>query len=169
VLIVCGKDLNMVKKATKIGLNFGGTSGVITTLGLIVGLHASTRSQLAVIGGILTIAIADSMSDALGIHLSEESQKEKSHTQVWKSTFSAFIFKFFITLTFLLPILTFEIFTAVVLSVIWGICILTFLSYLIAKNNKKSPWKPIVEHLSIAIVVILLTYYVGQWTAAQFG
>ena len=48
--------------------------GVITTLGLIVGLHSGTHSRAIVIGGILTIAIADAMSDALGIHVSEESK-----------------------------------------------------------------------------------------------
>lgn len=46
------------------GFSFGLTSGVITTLGLIVGLHSSTHSDLSVIGGILSIAIADAMSDA---------------------------------------------------------------------------------------------------------
>jgi vacuolar iron transporter family protein len=54
------------------GLSFGLTSGVITTLGLIVGLHAGTHSRAAVLGGIFTIAIADSLFDALGIHLAEE-------------------------------------------------------------------------------------------------
>ncbi len=61
------------------GISFGLTSGIITTLGMIVGLHAGTHSRLAVIGGVLTIAIADAFSDALGIHISEESQNK--HTQ----------------------------------------------------------------------------------------
>ena len=39
------------------------------TLGLMVGLHAGTHSMPAVLGGILTIAVADAMSDALGIHV----------------------------------------------------------------------------------------------------
>ena len=49
-----------------VGLSFGLTSGIITTLGLMVGLYSGTHSRLAVLGGILTIAIADSFSDALG-------------------------------------------------------------------------------------------------------
>jgi hypothetical protein len=57
------------------GVSFGLTSGVITTLGLIVGLHSGTHSKIAVISGILTIAIADAMSDALGMHISEESEQ----------------------------------------------------------------------------------------------
>ena len=54
------------------GLFFGATSGVITTIGLIVGLNSGTQSITAVLGGILVIAVADAMSDALGIHLAEE-------------------------------------------------------------------------------------------------
>ena len=49
-----------MKSSYKIGLSFGLTSGVITTLGLLVGLDAGTHSQPIVLGGILTIAVADS-------------------------------------------------------------------------------------------------------------
>ncbi len=59
-----------LKHSLKIGFSFGLASGIITTLGLIVGLHSGTHSKKVVIGGILTIAIADAFSDALGIHLS---------------------------------------------------------------------------------------------------
>jgi hypothetical protein len=38
------------------GLFFGATSGVITTIGLITGLNAGTRSIAAVLGGIFVIA-----------------------------------------------------------------------------------------------------------------
>ena len=58
-----------MKHSIKIGFSFGLTSGIITTLGLIVGLNSGTRSRLAVVGGVLTIAIADAFSDASGIHL----------------------------------------------------------------------------------------------------
>ena len=62
----------LVNKGVRTGLFFGATSGVITTLGLITGLNAGTHSITAVLGGIFVIAVADSMSDALGIHLAEE-------------------------------------------------------------------------------------------------
>ena len=60
------------------GVSFGLTSGIITTLGLLIGLYSSTKSQMVVIGGVLIIAIADAMSDAFGIHISEEAES-KSH------------------------------------------------------------------------------------------
>lgn len=64
-----------MKNSLKIGICFGITSGIITTLGLMMGLESGTNSRLVVLGGIFTIAIADAFSDALGIHISEESQK----------------------------------------------------------------------------------------------
>jgi len=63
-----------MKSSLKTGLSFGLTSAIITTLGLMVGLHSGTHSRLAVIGGVLTIAIADAFSDAMGIHISEEAE-----------------------------------------------------------------------------------------------
>lgn len=52
------------------GLGFGLTSGVITTLGMIVGLHAGTHSKLPVLAGMMVLAVADALSDAIGIHIS---------------------------------------------------------------------------------------------------
>ena len=64
------------------GLGFGLTSGVITTLGLIVGLDASTGSRFAILAGILAIAVSDSLSDALGMHISEESTLKRNGTLI---------------------------------------------------------------------------------------
>ena len=47
----------------QVGMSFGLVSGVITSLGLVVGLTVGTQSQIAVIGGIVTIAVADSLSE----------------------------------------------------------------------------------------------------------
>ena len=38
------------------GISFGLTSGVITTLGLMVGLHSGTHSAIAVIGGVIILS-----------------------------------------------------------------------------------------------------------------
>ena len=73
----------MLKHSIKIGFSFGLTSGIITTLGLMVGLHYGTGSKLVVLGGILTIAIADAFSDALGIHMAEESENIHSSKEIY--------------------------------------------------------------------------------------
>ena len=158
-----------MKEEVKKGLSFGTTSGIITTLGLIVGLHSGTHSKLVILGGILTIAVADAFSDALGMHISEEAENHHTKKQVWTSTIATFIAKFIFALTFVAPILIFDLFTAIVVSVIWGLFILTILSYYIAKERNSSPLKAIFEHLAIAIIVIVITHYVGDFLALAVG
>ena len=159
----------MIKHALKTGISFGLTSGIITTLGLIVGLHAGTNSRLAVIGGILTIAIADAFSDALGIHISEESENVHSTLEIWESTFSTFFAKFFFALTFIVPVLLLELPVAIIASITWGLSILAIFSYIIAKEQKTPPLNVIGEHLFIALVVIITTHFVGEWISRFFN
>ncbi len=159
----------MEKHSFKTGLSFGLTSGIITTLGLIVGLHSGTQSQLAVLGGILVIAIADAFSDALGIHLSEESENKHSDKEIWESTIFTFIFKFGCAISFLIPVLLFELSMAIYISVIYGLILLGLLSFYNARKQKSKAWKAVVEHLIIASIVIVLTHFIGDWIALTFG
>jgi len=158
-----------MKKSIKTGFSFGLTSGIITTLGLIVGLSSGTHSKLVVVGGILTIAIADAFSDSLGIHISQESHKSNSVKQVWESTFATFFTKLFFALTFLIPVLLFELSTAVIISILWGLFILIIHNIILAKNRKVKAWKLVTEHVLIAILVVIMTYLVGRWIGLVFG
>lgn len=156
-----------IKHPFKTGLSFGLTSGVITTLGLMVGLHSGTHSRFAVMGGILMIAIADAFSDALGIHLSEESENRHVSREIWESTLATFLAKFLCPLTFLIPVLLLELSTAIVISIMWGLFVLGILSLRIAKEQKANPWKVVGEHLLVVAVVIILTHYAGEWIALK--
>jgi VIT1/CCC1 family predicted Fe2+/Mn2+ transporter len=158
-----------MKHSFKVGFSFGLTSGIITTLGLIVGLHSGTHSQLAVIGGILTIAVADAFSDALGIHISEESENKHTEKEIWQSTASTFLSKFVFASTFLIPIFLFELSTAIIVSVAWGLFLLSLFSFQIAKQQKKKAWKVVLEHLIIALIVVIITHYIGDWVSSTFG
>lgn len=158
-----------MKHPLKIGFSFGSTSGIITTLGLMVGLHAGTHSKLVVIGGILTIAVADAFSDALGIHISEESESKHTGKEIWQSTISTFLAKLFFALTFIIPVLLFQLSTAILVSVIWGLSLLGIFSFRIAKEQKAKPWKVVLEHLVVALVVIIVTHYLGEFIASKFG
>lgn len=158
----------MVKKSIKAGLSFGMTSGVITTLGLIVGLNSGTHLKLAIIGGVFVIAIADALSDALGMHLSKESEKY-NRKEIWRATTATFFSKLIIALTFIIPILSLELTNAIIASIGWGVFLLTILSYKIAKSRGTSIRKAISEHLIIATLVIILSYLVGEFVAKFFG
>ena len=159
---------DFMKNALKKGLGFGLTSGVITTLGLMVGLNASTQSSLVVLGGIITIAVADAFSDAFGVHISEEFDKKNSDEHVWASTFSTFFFKFIFAITFAIPVLFLELQTALVVSIIWGAFLLSAISFKMAREQKESVLHVVAEHLVIFTVVLFATNFIGNWISVTF-
>ena len=135
----------------------------------MVGLHSGTHSQLAVIGGILTIAIADAFSDALGMHISQESENQHTSKEIWQSTATTFLLKFSVAISFIAPVLLLELTTAMIASIIYGLLLIGILSAYIAMQEKKKPWRAIAEHLLIAITVITVTHFAGDWISATFG
>lgn len=158
-----------MKLSLKKGFSFGLTSGIITTLGLMVGLHSGTHLKSVVIGGILTIAIADAFSDALGVHISEESESKHTVKEIWEATISTFLSKFVFALTFLIPVVLFELDTAINVSVVWGLLVLSLISYSMAREQKTNPLGVIFEHIFIAVLVIIITHFVGERITLLFS
>ena len=158
-----------MKHSWKVGLCFGLTSGIITTLGLMMGLYSGTQNRVIVIGGILTIALADSFSDALGIHISEESENTHTTKEIWESTFSCLICKFIVASSFIVPVLLFELKLAMYISIIYGLSLLCILSFNIVKEQKTKTWAVILEHLIVAVIVIVIAYYIGYYINITFS
>jgi VIT1/CCC1 family predicted Fe2+/Mn2+ transporter len=150
------------------GLFFGATSGVITTIGLIVGLNAGTHSVPAVLGGIFVIAFADAMSDALGIHLAEEADPTATTQHIWAATISTFLAKFFFAISFAVPLLLLPLDAAVIASLVWGMSVIIVLSYFLARAQEASPLAIIAEHLGIAGFVVVLSHFIGVWVGNTF-
>ncbi len=143
------------------GISFGITSGVVTTVGLLMGLAASTNAVLPVISGILIIAVADALSDSFGIFVEEESSgvSIKSMREAAAATFLA---KFFVALSFISFFIFFPLDLAVLCSVIWGVFLSgTFSLYLAKiKNQKKLPFA--LSHIALTLIVIFLSHYLGK-------
>jgi VIT1/CCC1 family predicted Fe2+/Mn2+ transporter len=149
----------------RVGLFFGTTSGVITTCGLLVGLASGTGSMTAVLGGILVIAVADSMSDALGIHLSEESAPNSTARHIWSATIATFLAKFLVACSFAVPFLFLPLQQSLVAALVWGGLLLTVLSWKLARIQEAHPLPVILEHLLVAVVVVGLSHLVGVWVS----
>ncbi len=158
-----------MKHSVKTGISFGLTSGIITTLGLIIGLHSGTHSKVIIIGGIFTIAIADAFSDALGIHIAEESENTHTAIEIWESTLATFAAKFCFAMTFVIPIALFELSAGIWISIVWGLLVLCAFSYYIGRGQTINTWLVVAEHLIIAVVVIFLTNYIGRTINQIFG
>jgi len=153
-----------------IGISFGLTTAVITSLGMIVGMHSATSSKLAVVAGIVVMAIADGLSDAVSLHTAEEAEVEQGrpkHTpkEIWLTTLVAFLSIAGFTLTFAVPVVLFPLETAVFLAIAWGMMLLIFLNFYIAAIRKENPIKHIFEHILLAVLVIIVSHLVGNWVA----
>ena len=69
----------------------------------------------------MTIAVADAFSDAMGIFVSEESDKTNKRKDIWRAGLATFCAKLIVALSFIIPFLIFPIFTATIISGIWGL------------------------------------------------
>ncbi len=154
-----------MKRSWRVGFSFGLTSGIITTLGLMVGLNSGTGSRIVVIGGIITIAIADSLSDSISIHISQEVEDNHSHKEIWESTISTFLFKFIFSSIFIVPIFLLPLQTGIIISIMLGLYLIIMISFKIARDRKVKIYKVVGEHLLITIVVIILTHYTGLFVS----
>lgn len=158
-----------MRESIKLGISFGLTSGIITTLALMIGLSSGTGLKLAVMGGIITIAIADAFSDALGIHISEESSHRNSHKAVWEATITTFLTKFFVASSFIIAFLFLELRQAIIANIIWGLILMIVFNYFLAKMRKEDPKGVIAEHIIIAIIVITASHFVGRLVSLYIG
>ena len=151
-------------------VSFGMTSGVITALGMIVGLNEATSSRLAVFAGIVVMAIADGLADAAGFHLAEESEVENGiprHTskEIWMTTVYTFLAVCGFILTFSIPVLMFQLNTAIIIDIVWGFVLLIVLNYYIARFKKENPVRLIIGHVSLAVFVVVVSYIAGNLIA----
>lgn len=155
-------------------ISFGLTTAVITSLGMIVGMHSATSSRLAVVAGIVIMAFADGLSDAVSLHTAEEAEveeEESKHTskEIWLTTLLAFISVSGFTLTFVIPILFLPSDIAIAVAIVWGMLLLVLLNLYIAKIRKENPMKLVLEHILLAVAVVIISYFVGNLTAVAFG
>jgi len=147
--------------------SFGSSSAIITNIALTIGLDTTVNAKAAIIGSLLVVALADNISDTLGMHMFQESEGHSKKT-VWILTFTNFFSRLLTSLGFILIIFIFPLNVGVVLGVIYGLSILTFISYLIAKSRRVNPWSAIGEHLFIATAVIVLSKLFGGLILRNF-
>lgn len=155
------EKLKTICKLYQTKFSFGSTSAIITNLALIVGLYPSTNARLSIIGGILVIALADNISDSLGIHIYQESECIEQK-EVWFSTATNFLARLFVSLVFVAFLVFLPMKSAAICSFIWGFLLLSVISYFIARNKNINPYMAILEHALIAVVVILASNYLGK-------
>ncbi len=147
--------------------SFGATAAIITNLALIAGLRTGEYAKVSIIGGMLVIALADNISDSIGIHVYQESEC-LAPKEVWLSTITNFLTRLLVSLTFVAQVVFFPLQVAVITSMIWGLSLLAYISYQIAKDRGLNPYMAMLEHLGIAIVVIAASNFAGKLLITKF-
>jgi VIT1/CCC1 family predicted Fe2+/Mn2+ transporter len=122
-------------------------------MGLIAGLTQGFNAETSIITGLFIVAVADNISDSFSIHIYKESEGA-SRKEINSSTFGNFTVRLFLALTFVLIVLMFPPYSALIISSIWGLILLAILSYLIAKQKETHPLREVAWHLVAALMVI---------------
>jgi VIT1/CCC1 family predicted Fe2+/Mn2+ transporter len=160
-------DLKNTVRPAQTRFSFGATSAIITNLGIITGLDTLIHPKLSIIGALLVIALADNLSDSFGIHIYQESE-HLGKKEIWLSTLTNFLTRLFVSLTFIILIIVLPIRLAAVCSVVWGLLVLTVMTYTIAKQQKISPLSAILVHTTIAVVVVVASNFIGAFVISRF-
>jgi len=141
-------------------ISFGMTSGLITNMVLIIGMADWSGAKAVIIAGILVVGVADNISDSFGIHIYRESEC-LSAAEVWLGTFTNFISRLLVSLSFVAIVAFLPMKAAAICSVLLGMLLLAGLSYSISRAKGAKPFQAMVEHLSIAAGVILASHFLG--------
>jgi VIT1/CCC1 family predicted Fe2+/Mn2+ transporter len=147
--------------------SFGATSAIATSLAFIVSLSGSPAPRTPIIGALLVLAVADNITDSLGIHVFQESDL-KSQSTVNASTLSNFATRLVLVLSFVALVYLLPIGVAVAASIAWGVSILVTLSYLIATEQKADPTRAILQHVAIAALVVVSSLVMRDWITTIF-
>src|SRR5512143_3698529 len=99
----------------KIGnVSFGGTAAIVTSVALIFGLDAATATKSAIVSGLLIVALADNLTDALSMHIYQESERRLEAREAFILTWSNFVTRLAVALTFVLLVLLLPVGSALV-------------------------------------------------------
>jgi len=141
--------------------SLGSTAAIITSMGIVAGLDQNDSFKMITIASLLTFAIADNISDALGIHIYKESEGASKRATL-KATFGNFFTRLGVVLSFVIIVLLADSKVALLISCLWGLGLLTYISYKIALIKNSNPRREIFWHLVVSIGVIVASSFIGN-------
>ena len=148
------------------GISFGGTAAIVTSMALIVGLDAANAGRAAMVSALLIAAVADNLTDSLSVHMYQESERLEER-EAFIGTLTNFVTRFIVCLSFVLIVVLFQKHAAAVGGIIWGMSLLTVLTYILARHRKVSTMSELGKHLAVALVIIFVSKGIGHWITAH--
>lgn len=144
---------------------FGATAAIVTSIGLIIGFDAATATKATILSGLVIVAIADNLTDSLSVHIYQESERLEPST-AFHAVLTNFAVRLGLSLSFVLLMVILPLRVAVVASILWGLLLLTGLSYVVARTRKLPVLREIAKHVAVAAVVMLSSKLIGYVISA---
>ena len=148
-------------------LSFGITSGIMTSMGILVGMTSANSGKFSIIAAISVIGAADSLSDSFGIYLSKLAERGCSKKKAIRSAVSTLVGKAGFALTLILVILFFPPDISLEIGICWGLLLLTLFNTELAIVSQESVPKALFQNISLAIAIILISYVVGNFVGSM--
>jgi VIT1/CCC1 family predicted Fe2+/Mn2+ transporter len=146
-------------------ISYGGTAAVVTSTALISGLSAADATKPVIISALLIAALADNLTDALSIHIFQESA-QLDQKDAFTGTITNFLTRLLLCISFVLLVGLFPFAHATKAAVVWGMLLLATLTYLVARERKVKPLPEVLKHLAVAVAVITVSIMIGRWIGA---
>ena len=143
-------------------ISFGGTAAIVTSMALMTGLNAVNAGRSIMVSALLIAAIADNLSDSLSVHVYQESE-HLERREAFAGTVSNFATRFMVCLSFVLIVMLCSRQVAAVAGIVWGMSLLSALTYLLARERNASVVSEIAKHLVVAAAVLFVSLGVGHW------
>jgi len=156
-------EVSKMLKITRI--SFGGTAAIVTSMALMAGLEAANAAKAAEVSALLIAAVADNLTDSLSVHLYQESEGLERR-EAFVGTLANFATRLVVCLSFVLMVLLFDRHTAAVGGIVWGLSLLSALSYILARQRNVSALSEVVKHVAVAVAIIFVSKSIGQWVTA---
>ena len=145
----------------------GSSAAIMTNISLIVGMGTARAGKVSILSGLFTVALADNISDSLGVHLYKESEGYAERLSSLATVLN-FLSRLLVSLTFVAIVLIFPLSQAIIVGIVWTLLLLTLISYLVTRSNQENSILQIIRHVLIAAIVILLSWGVGHLIADYF-
>ena len=128
----------------------------------VVGLGEATVDRATIVGSLLILALADNLTDALGVHIYQESERLPER-DAFRTTVANFLTRLLLSGSFVVLVLVTRPPYTQPLSVAWGFVLLAALSYRIARVRGVHPLTEIAKHCAVALAVIASSAAIGRW------
>jgi len=147
-------------------ISFGGTAAIVTSMALIAGLDAAKAGRTTMVSALLIAAVADNLTDSLSVHMYQESERLEER-EAFVGTLTNFATRFIVCLSFVLIVALFREHAAAVGGIVWGMSLLTALTYILARHRQVSAMSEVGKHLAVATVIIFVSKSIGHWVTAH--